>query len=175
MHPAQRDNAGTVEDVSWQEIARLNARELRPLSRFADISPPGSLTDLELAGPLQSDLADRLLEQLIRTLGMRTRTPSQCTFLWNDGVSPRLPAGTGIGVRLREGSYTMLTGQACADADKFGVSPTMWWPDDQAWMVISQVDMDSSFVGCDHATILELLGNPDIEAWEVTRADPLLF
>lgn len=46
-------------------------------------------------------------------------------------------------------------------------TPQLWWPQDRAWIVITEVDGYSSYVGADRATLVDLLASSDIEALEV--------
>ncbi|GAA5153203.1 hypothetical protein GCM10023340_34860 [Nocardioides marinquilinus] len=53
-------------------------------------------------------------------------------------------------------------------------SPSWWWPDDRAWIVHSEVDLDSTLVAGPRALLAALLDDPGIECLEVTRATSLL-
>ena len=53
-------------------------------------------------------------------------------------------------------------------------SPNLWWPDDRAWCVATEIDFDSTLVGADRATIDAVLDAPGFEAMEIaprTRLD----
>jgi hypothetical protein len=173
LHPAQRSGNGLVQDVRWQDIAMSNGRTLSSLSHYEDISPPGSLSDLDLAKPLQGQLADRLCEELAATLSRHTHTPADCIFMFSSSWGSLLPSNAELTrVQLYEGDYVVTTGR-CAEACDFAVNPTMWWPSDRSWIVVTQVDMDSSFIGCDYVTMKALLESPNIEAWQVSREAPV--
>jgi hypothetical protein len=45
--------------------------------------------------------------------------------------------------------------------------PNLIWPEDRAWFVASEVDLDSTLVGGSRALIDALLAAPDLEVWEV--------
>jgi hypothetical protein len=45
--------------------------------------------------------------------------------------------------------------------------PNLIWPEDRAWFVGSEVDLDSTLVGGSRALVDELLAAPDLEVWEV--------
>ncbi|MDL9977992.1 hypothetical protein [Microbacterium candidum] len=49
-------------------------------------------------------------------------------------------------------------------------SPGIVWPADRAWIVVSEVDFDSTIVGCDQALLGELLRTPGLEV-QVLPAD----
>jgi hypothetical protein len=45
--------------------------------------------------------------------------------------------------------------------------PNLIWPEDRAWFVASEVDLDSTLVGGSRDLLDELLASPDLEVWEV--------
>ena len=47
-----------------------------------------------------------------------------------------------------------------------GSLPTMWWPEDQAWFVHTEIDLDSTYVGASRACIDALLATSALEAME---------
>ncbi len=52
-------------------------------------------------------------------------------------------------------------------------TPNMWWPEDRAWFVATEIDFDSTLVACARACVGALLGS-DLEVLEVsveTRLD----
>jgi hypothetical protein len=56
----------------------------------------------------------------------------------------------------------------------FDQSPNLWWPDDRAWFVATEIDFDSTFVGGDDGLIAALVTDRTLEALPITlstRAD----
>jgi hypothetical protein len=54
-------------------------------------------------------------------------------------------------------------------------SPNLWWPDDRAWIVVTEVDGYSTYVGATSTAIEDVVASPDIEAIDVgldTHMDP---
>jgi hypothetical protein len=54
-------------------------------------------------------------------------------------------------------------------------SPNLWWPEDRAWIVITEVDGFSSYVGASRVALGDILALSDLEAIEVnldTHMDP---
>ena len=52
-------------------------------------------------------------------------------------------------------------------------TPNMWWPEDRAWFVATEIDFDSTLVACTRSCALGLLAC-DLEVMEVsaeTRLD----
>lgn len=56
---------------------------------------------------------------------------------------------------------------ACAFHETIGATPNLWWPDDRRWVVLTEVDSYSTYVGGTATLVSELLGHPEIEAIEV--------
>jgi hypothetical protein len=50
-------------------------------------------------------------------------------------------------------------------------SPNLWWPDDRAWCVATEIDLDSTYVGGSATMIRELLSDSRFDALEVRAAD----
>jgi hypothetical protein len=50
-------------------------------------------------------------------------------------------------------------------------SPNLWWPDDRAWCVATDIDLDSTYVGGSAALARDLLGDERFEALEVNASD----
>jgi hypothetical protein len=56
----------------------------------------------------------------------------------------------------------------------FDQSPNLWWPDDRAWFVATEIDFDSTFVGGDDPLIAVLVTDRRLEALPIAlsaRAD----
>jgi hypothetical protein len=43
-------------------------------------------------------------------------------------------------------------------------TPNWWWPDDRAWIVVSELDAPSTYVGGSGALVKAILGEPQLEA-----------
>ncbi|MGO9155778.1 hypothetical protein [Mycobacterium sp.] len=43
-------------------------------------------------------------------------------------------------------------------------SCNLWWPEDHAWCVATEIDLDSTYIGASEVCIEELLANPDLDA-----------
>ena len=51
-------------------------------------------------------------------------------------------------------------------------TPNMWWPEDRAWFVATEIDFDSTLVACTRACVRALLGS-DLEVMEVSAGTRL--
>jgi hypothetical protein len=52
-----------------------------------------------------------------------------------------------------------------------GHSPNLWWPDDRAWCVATEIDLAWSYVGGPAALISDALANPRLEAQPASPDD----
>jgi hypothetical protein len=60
------------------------------------------------------------------------------------------------------------------DPDQFDPqSPSIFWPEDRAWCVATEIDLDSTYVGGSRQLIEALLGDPRFEAWPAELDDPV--
>jgi hypothetical protein len=60
------------------------------------------------------------------------------------------------------------------DPFPFDQSPNLWWPEDRAWFVATEIDFDSTFVGGDDPLIAVLVTDRRLEALPIAlsaRAD----
>jgi hypothetical protein len=49
-------------------------------------------------------------------------------------------------------------------------SASLWWPDDHAWCVATEIDFVTTYIGCDERCSDEILRLDDVESFEVDPA-----
>jgi hypothetical protein len=169
LHSAQRvlDDIEDIEDISWREVAAISGRTVTALSSFEDLLPP---YNIGVDGPSDDNVGEDLCSRIAEVLAINTATPLACTFLfgvyWGPGFFPEgeaMPTVEIAGTR-----YSVAAG-TCQAACGFSVYPAIWWPSDRRWIVVTPSDGHSTLVGCDQKAAQELLDEPAIEAWPVTR------
>jgi hypothetical protein len=101
-------------------------------------------------------------------------------------VPPAFPAEVlgGPRVRLPGRDYLLFAGLLAA-APRLGwtgpngffwpQSPNLFWPDDHAWCVASEVDLFCTLVAGSDELAEALVGDSRLEAWRVQPADPIAF
>ena len=57
----------------------------------------------------------------------------------------------------------------------FSKSPNLFWPQDHAWCVASEIDLFCTLVGGSEALAEALLANSSLEAWRVDPGDPVTY
>jgi hypothetical protein len=71
-------------------------------------------------------------------------------------------------------SYYLLAGpiEAATEsvADDNEQSASLWWSDDHTWCVATEIDFNTTYVGCDQDCCHELLRLPGVEAFVVDPA-----
>jgi hypothetical protein len=71
-------------------------------------------------------------------------------------------------------SYLLFTGSV-GEAVGWEDGPNIWWPDDRAWCVASEIDLPYSYVGGSAALIEELVADPEVEALPARLEDPVTY
>ncbi len=187
--------------VTWREIADANLRVYHPEMQFGALvgrlaleqrSHPGLWDGSPRTGSMPLDLA----RALVGVLAGHTSTPERCWFAawegWGDPVSfhvvggsgdPTPPPGTVIRRPKRPTfnvpgrGYYLAEGPLTAALDTvYGVtwayqSASIWWPDDRAWCVATEVDFDWTYVGGSAACIAAVVGHPKLEALPAQLSD----
>ena len=195
FHPAR---ALHDTEVRWSEVAAASGRAVHSEMQFHSIASPmpGRGTGLESwYGPRNGTLSVSQVRALIPLLAGHTSTPDRCWFcLWEGygyltgGMAvtylwpvdqpkppprvlgpprPKLPKAR---VRLPHRDYVLFTGPA-GQAEGWEDGPNLWWPDDRAWCVASEIDFPYTYVGGSARLIQEILADPSLEALPATIHD----
>jgi hypothetical protein len=183
------DGPGTT--VRWATVAAANGRTVTPLTRWYEVigasgpftyenhdGQPGLWDEHPEEGPALTEVALPLAEVLARHTG----TPEQCWFgLW-EGYGhlewgPRVPRFHTPGREeiLLSGPLSAVTSPAREDEQlRWGLNlPDLWWPQDRAWIVGGDVDLQSTYVGGSAECIAEILAAPGLEAFPAAAGDSL--
>jgi hypothetical protein len=168
-----------MREVRWSEVAAANGRVAHPTMewaaitgdwayRYGDASQPG-IWDRE---PQRGSLDLRPTIRMCELLALFTTTPGRCYF----GISPiynDLPERVLSDAPAVAGTH-VLTGPLFALPDiSFEVhwyrSPNLWWPEDRAWCVVSDYDLQETYLAASDDCVDRLL---DDAVLEVMRLDP---
>ncbi|HEY6203512.1 MAG TPA: hypothetical protein VI056_10765 [Candidatus Limnocylindria bacterium] len=205
FHPAMRRVDQVDVPVRWREIANSNLRVHHSEMQFGAIaggsalkrgSQPGLWDRPPTTGTLPLDIA-RVLVGLLRG---QTTTPERCWFAawegWGDPVfmtsrgsmdspAPPLP---GVSSRPKtrtfkvpgRGYYIARGPLSAALETVYGAtvnyrSASIWWPDDRAWCVATEVDFDWTYVGGSNECVAAVLGHPDLEALPARISDGVSY
>jgi hypothetical protein len=191
FHPATRGPWPEPEPVRWTEIAAANGTQahaemqlpaLTGSFEFANNPQPGVFDQPPLDGSLPSDLA----AQLSAALAAHTTTPDRCWFaVWHGFGDTRADVRAAPTFQVPAREYHLLQGPAVGITESVTdtpreQSPNIWWPDDHAWCVATEIDLNTTYVGCDDACRDAILALPGVEALVIDpaagiswRSDPL--
>lgn len=195
FHPAW---APGVAEVRWSDVAASTGRTVHPEMQFHAIAAP--LPGHETGppswyGPREGKLSENQVRALIPLLARHTSTPERCLFclwdgygyfnpgatiaftsFWPEGephVPPPpqpLPTPPRARVRMPGREYMLFTGSV-AQAEGWLSGPNLWWPEDRAWCVASEIDLPYTYVGGTGPLIAEILTDPALEALPATLHD----
>jgi len=73
-------------------------------------------------------------------------------------------------VRLPNRDYLLFRG-SIAQAAGWQDGPNLWWPDDRAWCVASEIDLPHTYVGGSKELIADLIGHREVHASPATVED----
>jgi len=172
--------------VRWSDIATTHDRVLDAQTRFNELVGWDLADDRQPPWPWQQpdpgSLTPDECHAVADVLARHTSTPNRGWFcLWEGYGWTELPA-PGMGpprVRLEHRDCLLFEGAVSAAAafrsGPWFQSPTLWWPDDHAWVVASELDIFSTYVAASGDCLAELIADPRLEvlACEVgQRIDP---
>ena len=181
FHPAIRYENGVPVQVPWREVAAIQGTQVHPAMQMPALSrrdallnePPPSGID---QWPDDGSLDKELMAPLAAVLGRHTATSGRCWFaVWEGWAAVQddelIQAGPKFGVPHR--NYHLLSGPLEAAAsrvlgDGYGYwSAQLIWPDDHAWCLATEVDFNSTYLGCSEACRDEVLALPGLEAFAI--------
>jgi len=187
FHPGYRTvGAGEARPVRWAEIAAATGARMHAGAQLDAINrgryPSAPQPGIYDRGPVVGSLPRELARPLAAVLEAHTSTPESCWFAVWDGYG----AGRGSEVteaprfHLPNRDYHLLRGPIGALGEGMfeGLiwqSPNLCWPDDHAWCLASEVDLYSTYVGCDEACRDAFLEEAAIEALPIDPSTGISF
>jgi hypothetical protein len=176
FHPAVRYAGDDDVEVPWAEVATHNGTVAHPLMQWASITGSWDFVSSDSQPPVWDDapseghLPVAVAARLAALLGGYTQTPEDCRlgrwagFGFDAAAIERFPR-----LLLRGGHDVVLLRGTVADAvrnlapEPHEQSANLWWPADQAWCVVTDIDLMSTYVGGSTACISDLLATPGLE------------
>lgn len=181
LHPAYV--AGEDTPVRWARVAARNGKTVHSQVQFGRLSgsddpyahPPW------VEPPFVGELPEAEAKTMAATLSNFTTTPDRCYLLvWEGygGIEKMYPPS--VTLELPDRKYLAYAGsidsilELCVDGNTL-VGPNLWWPEDQAWVVATEIDFLETYAGGTVACIGQLLGDPDLEAFPLSIDDRVDF
>jgi hypothetical protein len=190
FHPAWRlDAEGLDVPIRWAEVAGAKQTTTGPGMQFrALLRAPTFEHNLERqpdlfdAGPQPGSLSEEIARALAGVLVQHTTSPDRCWFaFWEGWGALRDDLTSGPVFQLPARGYHLLTGPLSAvDESALDVpgphhqpyyqSASLWWPDDRSWLVATEIDLESTYIGCMGACRDGIVSSSELEALEVDPA-----
>ncbi|MGY1916247.1 hypothetical protein [Blastococcus sp. SYSU DS0973] len=184
LHPAYRYDGDEDVEVTWSSVAAVNGTVAHPLMQWPAVtggweyltedSQPPTWDGAPAEGHLPTTVAGRMAGVLAR----HTAVPGSCLFgRWAgfdaDAVRglPTLPLPGARDVVLVRGGVTDATRNLAREPSE--QSANLWWPSDRTWLVATDIDLVSTYVGGTATCIAELLATPALEVVRAAPADPV--
>lgn len=158
--------------VRWAAVSEWSGMPLRGDSQFHSVAlppvRPASPTPWSGQGPRPGTMYPPDAEVLAELLRTGTATPDQCWFCVWDGYG-WLTVHEGARVRLPSRDYLLYRGPVEAVVATVGPAgdqqtANLWWPEDRAWCVATEIDLPWTYVGGQAGLIERLLSDDRIEA-----------
>ena len=173
LHPARRKPEDGGTRVRWSTIASWTGRVVHPEMQFDRIAALRSWNDdPRWDYPPQEGLLPREdCERLASLLRPYTSTQEVCWFCIWEGFGGYFDAKRYRDVPRVETpgrTYVLYRGPLEAVTSfHWGwiwQSPNLWWPDDRAWCVATEIDLPETYVGGSQACIDRILADDQLEA-----------
>jgi len=179
FHPTS--TTGAERSVSWAEIATANGREAHAEMQFPNLTGQWPHRDRQKESfwnhePNEGSLPRDIAVLLGTLLAPITTTPDRCWFcVWDGFGGAKLPYQNPHKVELPHRFYHLLQGPIEGINESFlgpwgnnaiWQSANLWWPDDRAWFVATEIDLMSTYVGGTRASIDALLNTSELEVLE---------
>lgn len=175
LHPA-RARRGDRSVLTWHEVARWAGTEAHAQMQWEAISRPRTPTlepppfaEAPEVGYCPSDMRRPLAERLAR----HTTTPGSCwVCVWEgfSGVGEAFPRAARV--RLPGRDYILLSASIEAIADgvllqRLGPNPgpNLWWPEDRAWCVSTEIDFCWTYVAGANVCIEDMFADERLEVF----------
>jgi len=175
FHPVERWEAGARRRERWSELAERNGRIVHREMQYHMISRPrGRAAPVPDRSGHQTSWGSLPIEErrlLVGALRDRTDTPDRCWFSIWEGFGGLDDRGVHERVELPGRRYLLYAGPvelATANPLDFDQSPNLWWPDDRAWFVATEIDLAWTYIGGTRSLIDSLVSS---ERLEVLRAE----
>ncbi|WP_283137469.1 hypothetical protein [Rhizohabitans arisaemae] len=172
--------------VTWREVAQANGRTAHPAMQWPSITgaerfaygdvQPGIWDTPPEEGALPPDLAKALGGVLVRF----TATPDVAWYAVWEGHGGFEPPSQAPRFEIPHREMFLLKGRAGTIAEApplagFTATPNLWWPDDRAWCVATEIDFNTTYVGGSADAVAELLAVPGLEVAAVDPATGITF
>jgi hypothetical protein len=172
--------------VRWSEIAAANGTRAHEGMQLAALTGTHPSVEAREAGafdapPNNGSLPRHMAAAVAPVLARHTTTPERVWFAVWEGFGDlpdevrRAPAFTAPHrvYHLLSGPIEVFAEGAYNSADR--QSANLCWPNDRAWCIATEIDLNSTYLGCDAACADEIVALPEVEALIIDPATGIDF
>jgi hypothetical protein len=184
-HPAWRMINGTRTPVRWSEVAKANHRIAHRRMQWPGImgSDPHYQNPSEISFltnfPNEGSLPPEVARPLWQVLAAFTTTAGTCWFAVWEGwgcLAADVQKSPSFAIPERRlhlfwASIEAIEASFCHVPPFYHQSANLWWPDDQAWCVATEIDFMSTYVAGTEEAIAALMARSDLEIDIVEPSD----
>jgi hypothetical protein len=197
LHPAQLPADGR-QLVRWSEVARWSDVPMSDLVQWHDVAlpraKPSSEPPWEGQGPSEGSPYVADVDALVDALADHTSESKRSYFcVWTGYLGGAVAVFTPVGappvtlprrvppervVALPNREYGLIEAPLSfatsldAVSDGWHKTANLWWPEDHAWCVASEIDLRWTYVGGSSELIARILADERVEALPATPEDP---
>jgi hypothetical protein len=186
-HPAWRTIKEARTPVRWSEVARANHRVAHRRMQWPSIigssqvkqsqDPPTS-SDNSFENPSEGSLPPEVARPLRHVLASYTTTAARCWFAVWEGFgcfSAEVQSSPSFEIPGRQlhlfwASIEAIEASFC-ESRFYHQSANLWWPDDQARCVATEIDFMTTYVAGPEEVIAALMARADLEVDLVEPSD----
>lgn len=177
--------------IPWAEVASANSKTIHRQMQWPHlVVKEDDFANGVIQGRMFNSLSEGSLELKLATelhpiLAAHTQTPSLCWFaIWYGyGTLPEIVKQAAL-FETFDRQYHLFQGSSAGieqsfstwsaeenGRDVFFQSANIWWPDDTAWCVATEIDLCSTYVGGTRALVEAIVSSPVLEAVESHPTD----
>jgi hypothetical protein len=176
FHPA---HAADGSPVRWAVVAAANGRVAHPAMEWVGVTGDWRYLHKDTQAPLwdwwpdEGSLPPREAHTIATVLGSFTVSDRWWFGLWDGFGSSPQRWQSAPRVPMPDRSMYLFGGPARDVENSFNRSgiwhqtANLWWPEDRAWCVATDIDLMTTYVGGSAAAIDALLAHADLEAAQV--------
>ena len=160
--------------MSWSAVASWNGKIVHSQMNFyriAGLDERSHETPSWGQAPFLGALPQDECRILVSILKLFTSTPDRCYFcLWHGYDFLQDASFEQVAKLTIPGGQEFLVYFGALDRimsffdGRWSQSPNMWWPEDRAWSVATEIDSRDTYVGGSEACIAQILSQPGLEA-----------
>jgi hypothetical protein len=191
FHPAYRFDPHsprweTRTPVRWEEIAAANGTHVHAGMQLCGLTGSQLFNnrpqpDVFDHAPSEGSLPGELAHPLAAVLARHTATPDRCWFaVWNGFGATQADVRSAPTFQVPAREYHLLTGPIDAVAENvldtpWSQSPNLWWPHDHAWCVATEIDLNTTYIGCTEACLNDMVESPILDALPIDPTTGISF